>query len=263
VLGDSSKREMYDRYGSAFESTAGGGGRGGPWGAPGAGAADSVDFSDLFGERFGPGAAGGFADIFKQFRRAGGAGSRQHRRRARGADLEHSVEVPFTQAVLGGQARITVRRQHGKTDSIEVKIPPGTNDGQKIRLRGQGEPGLGGGPAGDILLRVHVLPHPCFRRRGNDLEVRVPITLAEAVQGAKVDVPTPKGTISLRIPAGTSSGKRLRIKGHGVAAAGKPPGDLYAEVLIQLPDRLDADDQRLVEKLAAKYPHDPRSELQW
>lgn len=257
VLNDPKKRAAYDRYGSGFESAAAGGPQGGrTWTRT-----ETVDFSDLFGDRFGAEGPGGFADIFKQFRgrSAGGAGPRGP---GRGRDIHYELDVPFATAVLGGQAEISLRRASGKTEKIKVKVPAGIEDGKRIRLRGQGERGPGGGPAGDILIRIHVAPHPCFRRRGPHLEVRVPVTIAEAALGAKVDVPSPRGTISLRIPAGTSSGTKLRIKGQGVSANGKV-GDLYAEIMIVLPPNLDAEDRRLIEQLAAKHPQNPRTDLRW
>ena len=142
--------------------------------------------------------------------------------------------MPFNTAVTGGEAMISVQRHNGKLDTINVKIPIGIDDGQKIRLRGQGEADVGE-QAGDILITIRVSPHPYFQRRGNRLDVRVPITLTEAVQGAKVDIPTPQGTITLSIPPGTSSGRKLRVKGHGVNPSKGKPGDLFAEVQIVLP----------------------------
>jgi DnaJ-class molecular chaperone len=171
--------------------------------------------------------------------------------------------VPFATAVLGGEAALTLRRQNGELETIRVKIPAGIDDGKKIRLRGQGEPGIGDAPAGDILLTIHVSPHPYFRRSGNRLDVRVPITLAEAALGAKIDVPTPHGTIALTVPPNTSSGKRLRIKGHGVKAANQPPGDLFAEVQIVLPDNLSQAEREQLAEISNRYPHWPRTELRW
>ena len=268
VLDDAGKRENYDRYGSAFESAGGGGpqGQAYQWSQPGGGqGTEAFDFSDLFGDRYGPEAAGGFGDIFKQFRRASSdrAGAPRGRGRAKGRDIEHEIELPLATAVNGGEVQIAVRRVSGKQETIRVKIPPGVEDGKKIRLRGQGEPGQGGGPAGDILIRVRTLPHPHFRRKGMDLEVRVPVTLAEAASGTKVDVPSPHGVITLRVPPGTSSGRRLRIKGQGVAPKGKTPGDLFAEILIVLPEKLDAEDKQLLEKIAEKHPQNPRADLSW
>ncbi len=180
-----------------------------------------------------------------------------------GADLESKLEVSFNTAVLGGKAQLSVQRGSGKVDTIDVKIPAGIEDGKKIRLRGQGEPSPTGGASGDILLTIHVAPHPFFRRRGDDLDVRVPITLLEAAEGAKVDVPTPRGTVSLRVPPKTSSGTKLRIKGHGVAKSGKTPGDLYAEVSIMLPKQIDSADIEQIRAMCEKGPIDPRADLRW
>jgi curved DNA-binding protein len=201
--------------------------------------------------------------LFKQFNR--GRGSQRARRPAaeRGNDLRTELTIPFSSAVLGGEAALTVQRQDGKLESIEVKIPVGIDDGKKIRLRGQGEPGAGDGPAGDILLTIRVSPHPQFRRTGNRLDVRVPITLAEAIQGAMVDVPTPHGTISLKVPPNTSSGKRLRIKGHGVRPANQPPGDLFAEIEIVLPENLTEDERKQLAEISNRHLQHVRTELRW
>jgi DnaJ-class molecular chaperone len=217
--------------------------------------------NELFGGAAGDvEAGGGFADVFRQF---GGAGRRRPARAARGADLKHELTVPFATAVLGGQAAITVRRGDGNVETINVKIPAGIEDGKRIRLREQGEAGTGGGPAGDILVTIRVSPHPSFRRTGNRLEVRLPVTLAEATQGAKVDVPTPHGTISLRVPPNTSSGARLRVKGHGVRPKGQPPGDLFAEIQVVLPEQLSEDERRQLADISHRHPQNPRAELRW
>ncbi len=267
VLSDPSKRQQYDRYGAAYESMGAGGARGGPppWGAQGAPGFEGVNLNDIFGQAFEQ-EPGGFADMFRQFT-GGGAGAGARRRSGpmpqRGSDLQHTIEVPFATAVVGGEVQITIRRHDGRHETLSVKVPAGIESGKKIRLRGQGEPGAGGGPAGDILIQVNVAPHPYFQRRGKDLEVEVPLTLSEAVLGAKVDVPTPHGTISLSVPPNTSSGKRLRIKGHGIKKKNEPPGDLYAEVIIVLPDELDLDDWKAIKQIGEKHPQEPRAHLRW
>ena len=169
--------------------------------------------------------------------------------------------MAFRTAISGGEAQISVRRNTGKIETISVKIPPGIEDGKKIRLRGQGEPIPGGSP-GDILITVKVAPHPSFQRNGKDLIAKVPVTLGEAVLGSKVDVPCPKGTISLKVPAGTSSGKRLRIKGCGVPTK-DGPGDLLAEIQIVLPEEMDEKSIELVKQIDARTTHDPRGNLVW
>ncbi len=262
VLNNAEKRELYDRYGSSFESM-GGGGPGGFHGFGGPGGFQEVDFSQLFGQRGGDpsGAFGGFEDILRQF--SGGQAGPRKRRARRGRDLQHQLTVPFHTAVMGGEARLNVNRRGGKTETIAVKIPAGIEDGRKIRIRGQGEPGQTGGDAGDILITVSVAPHPHFRRRGLNLEVTLPVTLAEAALGATVDVPTPQGTIALKIPAGTSGGKRFRIKSHGVKNAAGEQGDLFAEIRIVLPPTMDDESKRLIDKFQQRNPLNPRTDLSW
>jgi len=259
VLNDPEKREMYDRYGSSFQSAGAGGGPRYSYQYPGGGDAtfEEFDFSQLFGGR----GSEGFADIFRQF-----SGGRAQGRRAapqRGGDLQHQVEIPFRTSITGGEVALHVRRPSGKTESITVKIPPGIEDGKKIRLRGQGDPGPRGGNSGDLLITVRIAPHPYFRRRGNDLEVLVPVTLAEAALGAKIDVPTPQGMITLTVPPGTSAGRRLRVKGRGVTTSKGGAGDLYAELRIVLPKEIDEAAARDIRAFDQRYPMNPRADLQW
>jgi DnaJ-class molecular chaperone len=274
VLNDQSKREQYDRYGSSFESAGAGGPRatwswGNPQGGPGGPAgAEDIDFSQIFGDRFGGESPGGFADIFSQFGKAKGRKRGAASQAKRGADLTTEAAIPFNTAIGGGEVQLSLHRASGEPETIVVKIPVGIEDGKKIRLRGQGEPAPSrGGTAGDLLITVRVGTHPFFSRRGNNLDVKVPVTLAEATLGAKIDIPTPKGTIVLRVPAGTSSGRKLRVKGRGVAPKGVDPGDLFAEILIVLPGTLDDEERELIRRfdaLANKAgPQDPRSELHW
>jgi DnaJ-class molecular chaperone len=266
VLNDPSKREMYDRYGSSFEGVgaggAGGGGRGpfpGGGGFPGGG---EIDLESLFG------GAGGFADMFRGAG-GGGAGGRAGRGRKRaaqvaGEDLNARIEVPFKLAIEGGKTDVRIDRD-GKAETISVTIPQGLPDGARMRLRGQGLPGSGGGPAGDLLLEVGVESHPVFHRDGDTLEITLPVSLPEAIEGAKVDVPTPWGTISLRIPANTSGGRKLRAAGMGVRHANGAKGDLIAEVQIVLPESADAAAvTRLLEAAkAAAGTATPRPQLRW
>ncbi|TWT29655.1 DnaJ C-terminal domain-containing protein [Blastopirellula retiformator] len=265
VLGDSEKRTKYDQFGHGYEQM--GGGPQGGWrhagGGPGGG--QEFDFSDIFGGGgggFGGGGAGdggGFSDIFRQFT---GGGGRRRSAPIRGADLHHEVTVPFKTAVEGGEVMLSVRRGNS-VETISAQIPAGIEDGKKVRLRGQGEPGPGGGPAGDILITVHVDGHRCFIRNGKNLEVKVPITLEEAALGGKIDVPTPHGTITLTIPPNSSSGKRLRIRGQGVKPKTGDPGDLYAELQIKMPAELDEKAQELVRQLGELYTESPRKDLAW
>lgn len=265
VLNDPSKREMYDRYGSSFEGVSGGSGGGG-WSPQGqAGpfpggfqAGGEVDLESIFG-------GGGFGDLF------GGGRSRRGGRRRRptttpGEDLTASIRIPFRLAIDGGKTDVRVERD-GRGETMSVTIPQGLPDGARMRLRGQGRPGSGGGPAGDLLLEVHVNPHPVYRREGDTLSVNLPVTLSEAISGAKVDLPTPWGTISLRIPPGTSSGKRLRATGMGVRHANGAKGDLIADVQIVLPkDSDEAVNEALLEAARAAeatVTEPPRASLTW
>ncbi len=269
VLNDPSKREMYDRYGSSFEGVGAGGPQGGwgggPFGGGGGGAGGfpgggEIDLESLFG------GGGGFEQIFG--RGAGGRAGKGRRRATAtpGQDVQARIEIPFRLAIDGGKTDVRVERGGGKTETISVTIPQGVPDGARMRLRGQGLPGGGGGPAGDLLLEVHIQPHPVFGRHGDTLEVTLPVTLPEALEGAKVDVPTPWGTIALRIPPGTSGGKKLRAGGMGVRHANGAKGDLIAEVQIVLPDggSKEAAEKLLEAARAAQAgAADPRASLRW
>jgi len=276
VLNDPKKRELYNQFGAGFEQAgAGGGPRGGPFnwnaagggGAPGGGSYDDIDLSQIFGGA-GGGGGGGFADFFSQLNRGQRGGNGRRRRTMseleRGADIQAEVEIPFNVAVLGGDTEFGLQRGD-KPETVRVKIPAGIDDGKKIRLRGQGQPGpVAGTDAGDLLVTIRVGSHPYFTRKGQHLYVRLPVTLLEAAEGAKVDVPTPQGTVSLRVPPGTSSGAKLRVKGHGVAAKGDlEAGDLYAEVMIVLPPNLSEHDLAAIRTMNAEHPVHPREKLRW
>lgn len=257
VLNDPSKREMYDRYGSSFEGVGAGGGGGGwsPQGqAGGFQSGGEVDLESLFG-------GGGFADLF-------GGGKRRTRRNPRtpGEDITANIRIPFQLAIDGGKTEVRFERDN-KHETLSITIPQGIPDGSRMRLRGQGRPGRGGGAAGDLLLEVNVEQHAVYHREGDTLAVSLPISLSEALEGAKVDLPTPWGTISLRIPEGTSSGKKLRAGGMGVRHANGSKGDLIAEVQIVLPVSDDEaaskallDSAKIVE---ASVQEDPRAAIKW
>jgi DnaJ-class molecular chaperone len=176
------------------------------------------------------------------------------------------IDIPFKLAIDGGKTDVRLDRD-GKTETISVTIPQGLPDGARMRLRGQGLPGSGGGPAGDLLLDVHVEQHPAYRRTGDTLEVTLPVTISEAIQGAKVDLPTPWGTIALKVPPGTSGGRKLRAAGMGVRHANGSKGDLVAEVQIVLPDAADAPAREalLAAAVAAEQvaKTGPRTALRW
>jgi DnaJ-class molecular chaperone len=274
VLSDEKKRQLYDQFGSDFEQMGAGPGPGRQW--------SSQVPPGWTGFDFGGGAGGGadtlppeLQDLLRQFTGGGGGfefgpmptGRRRSSRRTAGqpgADVRHEVEVPFRTAVMGGEVSLRLVRPGRTTETISVKIPAGIEEGKTIRLRGQGEPSPMGGPPGDLLISVHVAPHPMYRRDGLDLVARVPVTLAEAALGAKVDVPAPQGTISLKVPPGTSSGTRLRAKGQGIKSAAGASGDLYAEISIIIPKQWDDESAELVRRLDARLKQgDVRADLAW
>jgi DnaJ-class molecular chaperone len=277
VLSDEKKRKMYDQFGPQFEQMAGGAGS--QWSGqvpPGYGGFDfsggggdanlPPELQDLL-RQFTGGGGGGFQFGGGGFQFGGGPSPRRRGKRGAaqpGADIRHEVEVPFRTAVMGGEVNLRLVRPKGKSETIAVKIPAGIEDGKTIRLRGQGEPSPNGGPPGDLLITVHSQAHPNYRRDGLDLIARVPVTVAEAALGAKVDVPTPHGTISLKVPPGTSSGTRLRAKGQGIKTSDGRTGDLYAEIAITVPKQIDEQSAELVKQLDARWKQaSPRADLAW
>jgi curved DNA-binding protein len=248
VLRDPEKRERYDRLGAnwkAGEDVSGAAGFGG-FGQQGG-------FEDVRVD-FGTGGFGGgdFSDFFESFF----SGSRGRRRTAgfdgfstRGSDREVTLDLTLEEAAAGGTRRMSLA--DGR--SYEVKIPAGVRDGQLIRLSGEGGEGVGGGPAGDLLLRVRIKPHPRFKLRDRDLYVTLPLTPWEAALGASVEVPTLTGTTQVKVPPGSSSGRRLRLRGQGLQG-----GDLYATVSIKVPKQLSKKERDLFEELAKVSTFNPR-----
>ena len=262
VLSDKKKRRMFDQMGPGFDQMGGNpfGGGGNPFGGM------DIDLSSIFGGA-GPGGAAGGAGFEQIFRQMGGRGGRpQQRTQPRAPQkpepVEQEITVTFGTSVLGGEHRVSFQRSNGKVETINVKVPAGIENGKKIRLRGQGAESYSG-QRGDMMIVVKVAPHPNYRRKGLNLLITVPITLGEAVLGAKVDVPTPHGTVTLTVPAGTSSGKSLRLKGMGIRAKDKK-GDLIAELQLQMPEELTEEDEKLIRQLELAYQDkDPRAEIRW
>jgi molecular chaperone DnaJ len=278
VLSDPEKRQQYD----AVRAMAGGArftgaGAGGPGGAAG--------FEDLFGGLFGAGAPGGqrvrfstggpgggqgvppnledlLGGIFAGQGAGAGAGGDDRfgapRGPMRGADVQASTTLGFREAAEG--ATVTLRSSEGQ--QVTARIPPGVKDGQKSRLRGKGQPGEAGAPNGDLVITVTVSPHPVFTRSGDDLRITVPVSFPEAALGAEIAVPTlDGGSVRLRVPAGTPSGRTLRVKGRGVKTS-KGQGDLLVTVQIVAPKRLDDDAKKAVEAFRdATADWDPREGL--
>lgn len=205
---------------------------------------------------------GDASDIFAEFlhQRAGEGAqySRNYSQQdftARGADRRYMLDVPFLDAANGGTTQI----QLPDGVALEVEIPEGVNDGQTIRLRGKGMPGIGGGPPGDALVSLTVRPHPTFRRDGDDIVITLPITLDEAILGGKVATPTIGGKVSLSIPKGASSGQMLRLRGRGVKSpGGKGHGDQRVELSIVSPPEIDRDLAEFMEGWRKDNAYDPR-----
>lgn len=205
---------------------------------------------------------GDASDIFSEFlRQRAGEGAQysqgygQREFRARGADRRYTLDVPFLDAVKGGTTQI----QLPDGAALEVKIPQGVADGQTIRLRGKGNPSMGGGPAGDALVTLSVRPHPVFRRDGDDIVITLPITLDEAVLGGKVATPTISGKVSLSIPKGASSGQVLRLRGRGAKSPGaKTHGDQRVELSIVSPPKIDDELASFMENWRKDNAYDPR-----
>jgi DnaJ-class molecular chaperone len=214
-----------------------GGGLGGMGGRRGAGMGAGPGAGPGAGMGAGPGA---------------GAGARA---KAKGEDVTYSIKVGFLEAANGARKR--VRLADGQT--VDVNIPAGTEDGKQLRLKGTGTPGPGGAPAGDAYVRINVEPHPYFAREGQDVYLTLPITLQEAVEGANVTVPTVDGTVQMKIPAGSNSGKTLRLRGRGIQPKGSDTrGDQLVKLQVVLPDQPDDELKKFVQKWGQKHPYNPR-----
>lgn len=259
VLSDPESRKEYDQMramGSGMPRFTAGGQNGGfedvfggMFGGGGGGrrtASPPGGFEDIFGSMFG----GGFGQSTGGFRGAGGP--------SKGRDITATTTLDFVTAIKGETARL----QSAAGKPISVRIPAGVADGQKIRLKGKGEPSPDGGPPGDLTLTVTVRKHPVFERDGLNLRVDVPVTFTEATLGATIEVPTLDGDpVKLRIAPGTPSGRVLRVKGRGVTTT-KGVGDLLAEVVVAVPSHLTADAKEYLEKFAKAMPaENPRAEL--
>lgn len=195
-------------------------------------------FGDFFGRRRGP-----------ERGPMGGAG------RMAGRDARYRLELDFLEAAKGGKRRITLP----EGASLDVSVPAGVADGQTIRLKGKGEEGFNGGPNGDALIEISVRPHSLFARDGNDIRLTLPISLDEAILGAKVEVPTIHGPVTMKIPAGASSGQSLRLKGRGIRKSKGPPGDQYVELKVVLPSEIDDDFRDAVKAWRERTNFNPRA----
>ena len=193
-----------------------------------------------------------FSDLFGRRAQAEGVHIRMP-----GADIRYTMGVSFVEAVNGAKKRVTM--PDGK--ALDISVPAGVRDAQVLRLRGKGGPGHGGADAGDAYVEIHVMPHPTFRRVGNDIHLELPVGLHEAVLGAKIRVPTPTGEVAMTIPAGSNSGKTLRLRGKGIpGAADRKPGDQIVTLRVVLPDTPDPELKSFLENWATDHAYDPRTQ---
>jgi curved DNA-binding protein len=267
TLGDPKKRALYDEFGEeglregfdaekvrqykqwSSQQQRGGGGRaaGDPFG-------QGVRLEDLFG---GNARAGGgdpsdmFGDLFGRASRRRGP--------AKGSDLESEVTIDFASALRGTQ--IELRTRGSDAAPVVARIPPGADEGSRLRIAGQGGQSPNGGPPGDLVLVVHVEPHPFFRRENDDLHITLPITIAEAFKGAKVKVPTIDGSVALKVPPKSQSGSVVRLRGKGVAKKGHEAGDLYVHFEVQIPTSDDPKLVELVDAIEKLQTGDPREKI--
>ena len=275
VLSDPKTRERYDAFGEDFRrvppdmdpadyarARAGAGaGRGrrssqsreGGFGEGGfgdgvrfsTGGAEGIDIEDLLGGMFG----GGFG---------GGGRSRRGWGPIPGSDQEVEIELTVEEAYRGGNRSLTLQGPDGTRGTLDVKIPAGVLNGQRIRLKGQGGQGTGGAAAGDLYLVVRIAEDPRYRLDGRDITVDLPLAAWEGALGASVEITTPGGDAKVKVPKGTSTGRKLRLKGRGLPNPKGKPGDLYAEVKLMVPHRLTPEEERLFEELAGTSKFDPR-----
>jgi len=286
TLSEPDKRSQYDRFGRTFGGGGfppgagpfGPGGGAGPFGPGGPGQGGQTfhfDLNDLFGGG-GPGGPQGhpgagfnadqggniFEDLLSKVR----GGRPKKKGRGPGAEpaaepLHARINVPFMTAIKGGETAIDITFDSTDTETLTLKVPPGTTSGMKLRLRGKGTL-TPRGQRGDLIVEVLVDPHPYFKIDGRDLSIEVPITVDEALLGVRVEVPTLEGTRTVPIPAGTSSGGKLRLKGQGVPARGdKPAGDMYVVMKIVVPKTLDETARARVEELKSALNTRPREGL--
>ncbi len=256
VLSDPEKRVAYDQLGSRYQT-------GQEFHAPpdwdagfefsggGPSGADAAGFSDFFSSLFGHAAQGRGAGGFQM----------------RGEDHHAKIVIELRDAYEGATRAISLRapqvdpqgRVTLQEHTLNVRIPKGVKEGQHIRLTGQGSPGLGGGPAGDLYLEVHFTPDTVYRVEGRDVYATVPVTPWEAALGAAIEVPTPSGKVQVKVPAGSQTGRKLRLKGRGIP--GDPPGDLYIVLEVVLPPADTEQARQLYETMARELAFDPRRKM--
>ena len=276
VLKDAEKRQKYDQFGQAWKQAERGGGPPPGWeqvifGGPGGGRVE-YDFGGMGGGMGGSGFSSFFEMLFGQQapfggaepgpRGGGGGGGGGYRADwlRRGPDQEARIQLTLEEAASGGERSLTLADpQNGSQQTVRVKIPRGIRPGQKIRLASKGSPGSGGGPPGDLYLIVDVVPHQRFRLDGSDLHTTVPVTPWEAALGGTAQLDTLDGPVTVRIPAGSPQGRKIRLRGYGYPQAKGGKGDLYAELEVVVPSQLSPRERELFEELAKVSTFNPRA----
>ncbi len=251
ILGDEEQRGRYDRGeideqgreinfapGGGFHGFGGAGTHGGAQGTQG-----FADMDDILSELFGL--------------RTGGRRGRARTMQQRGADVRYRLRVGLLDACRGTTQRLTL----GGGKTLDVRIPAGIEDGQQIRLKGQGQPGIGGGPAGDALVEIQIVPHPVFRREGLDIHIDLPISLPEGVLGGKVNAPTIHGEVALKIPPGSDGTKTMRLRGKGIHTAKGEKGDQIVHLRLVLPKKIDKELEDFMREWGKKNAYDVRASL--
>lgn len=249
ILSDPKKRAQYD-LGQIDEQGEASYGGYNPFGRGGGqryqqhgGSFDNDVFQDLFAEMFG-----------QQGRGGGG-----YAQASRGDDVSYKLKIDLAEAARGAKRRVVM----GDGQTLDLSIPAGIEEGQTLRLRGKGQEGAFGGPPGDALVEVEIKPHPLFERRGRDLHLALPISISEAALGARIDVPTIDGSVTMTVPKGSNTGTTLRLKGKGVSGPkGGGSGDQYVRFTVAMPKTIDADLQAFLETWAKDHAYDPRGDLQ-
>lgn len=249
ILSDPKKRASYD-LGEIDESGEArhqgfhhgfGGGRGARY-QQGGGSLDDETLQDLF------------AEMFSQQGRGGGGFGRA----SRGEDVSYKLKISLLEAAKGGKRRVAM----GDGQTLDLTIPVGIEDGQTLRLRGKGRGGNHGGPSGDALVEMQITPHRLFERRGRDLHLDLPISINEAALGARIDIPTIDGAVTMKVPKGANSGTTLRLKGKGIAGPkGGAPGNQYVRLKVVMPKVIDTDLETFLEQWSQDNPYDPRADL--
>ncbi|RIJ41747.1 DnaJ C-terminal domain-containing protein [Pontibacter oryzae] len=248
VLGDQEKRQQYEQLGANWRQfQQHGGGYGRPGGQQRGGYQGGFSESDLH-DMFGGGGGGGFSDFFQQFfgGAAGGGFGGQRARTSKRQDYQADMEITLHEAFTGTSRLLNVNNQQ-----LRITTKPGVADGQVLRINGKGAPGPAGGMPGDLYINIHIKPDPAFKRQGDDLTTTLPLDMYTAILGGDAQVNTMTGALKLKIPAGTQSGKKLRLRGKGMPKYGEPNqhGDLYVKIDVTLPTAISSEERALLEKL--------------